>query len=190
MVRERFPDNELTMEIASREAFDAEETPAYATDLDAAIEEQGILEAAHVARSLPEELREEGNIINEPPDDGNKVDYDDFVHLNDDDLNGDFLAELGDDREAKEADAEQRALMALFETKRCDESVRWFMVTERRAPAARLAAAEQAARQSAHRCNMAAAREEMVAAEWRRQEQEDHAGAEASMAMASQRRDS
>jgi hypothetical protein len=43
------PDDELAVEIAGREAFDAEETAAYAADLDAAIEEQGILEAACVA---------------------------------------------------------------------------------------------------------------------------------------------
>jgi hypothetical protein len=164
------PDDELTTEIAVMEAFDAEETATYATDLDATVEEQGVLEVAREATSLPEELREDGHVADEPLDCGNKVDDDDFVHLDDDDLDGDFLAKLGDDREAEEAAAERRALVASFETKRCDESARWFMLTERRAPAARLAAAQQAARQSAHRRNMAAAIEEMAAAERRHQE--------------------
>jgi hypothetical protein len=70
-----------------------------------------------------------------------------------------------------------------------DESAQRFMVVERRAATARLAAAQQAVHQSAHCRNMAAARKEMAAATWRRQEQEDHAGAEAAMAMARQRRD-
>jgi hypothetical protein len=73
----------------------------YAVGLDAAIEEQGILEAVCVSTSLPEELREEGHVDDEPPDSGNKVDDDDFVHLDDD-----FLAELEDDREAEEAAAQ------------------------------------------------------------------------------------
>jgi hypothetical protein len=63
--------------------------------------------------------------------------------------------------------------------------IRWFMVVERRAAAAKLATARQAACQSAHRHNMAAAREEMATAGWRPQEQEDSMGAEAAMAPSS-----
>jgi hypothetical protein len=94
MARERFLNDELVMEIAAREAFDTKETATYAADLDAAIEEQGILEAAHVAMSLRkelrEELREEGHVAEDPPDGDNKGDDDDFFHL--DDLDGDFHA--------------------------------------------------------------------------------------------------
>jgi hypothetical protein len=102
MARERFPDDEL----AARKAFDAEETAAYAANLDAVIEEQGILEVVCLATSLwkelYEELREEGHVADKPPDGGNEVNDNDFVHLDNDDLDGDFLAELGDDHEAKE----------------------------------------------------------------------------------------
>jgi hypothetical protein len=41
LARERFPDDDLAAKIAAREAFDAEETTAYAADLDAQVEEQG-----------------------------------------------------------------------------------------------------------------------------------------------------
>jgi hypothetical protein len=39
VARQRFPDNDLAVEIASREIFDAEQTAAYATNLDAQVEE-------------------------------------------------------------------------------------------------------------------------------------------------------
>jgi hypothetical protein len=45
LAQERFPDDELAAKITAREAFNAEEAFAYATDLDAQVEEQG-LEAA------------------------------------------------------------------------------------------------------------------------------------------------
>jgi hypothetical protein len=64
------------------------------------------------------------------------------------------------------------------------------MLIKRRATAARLAAVQQSSRQLAHYRNMAAVREEMVVAEWRRQEKEDRVGAEVAMAMDSQHRDS
>jgi hypothetical protein len=35
MARQRFPDDPLAAEIAAKEAFDAEESATYATDLDA-----------------------------------------------------------------------------------------------------------------------------------------------------------
>jgi hypothetical protein len=56
--------------------------------------------------------------------------------------------------------------MASYEMKCHNESGWWFMVVERRAAAAKLAMARQAACQSAHRHNMAAAREEMAIAGW------------------------
>jgi hypothetical protein len=57
LAQERFPDDELAAKITAREAFNAEEAFAYATDLDAQVEEQG-LEAAHIATRLREELRQ------------------------------------------------------------------------------------------------------------------------------------
>jgi hypothetical protein len=47
------------VEIAAREAFNVEEAAMYAADLAAAVEEQGILEAARMATSHWEELCEE-----------------------------------------------------------------------------------------------------------------------------------
>jgi hypothetical protein len=112
---ERFPDDELAVEIAAREAFNVEESAAYAVDLDAQVEEHGVLETAHAAtrlqRELREELRKEGLGAG-----GNEVD-DDYVHLDDaDDLDDDDLADLPDDAEAEEAATEQKMLMAAFET--------------------------------------------------------------------------
>jgi hypothetical protein len=43
------------------------------------------------------------------------------------------FADLRDDCEDEEAAAEQRALLASFETQRCDETARHFIVAERRA---------------------------------------------------------
>jgi hypothetical protein len=104
-----FPDDELPAEIGRRESFNAEEMCAYAVDLDAIVEEQGILEVVCTATSLWEELREElqeeGHNADEPPDGGNKVIDDDYIHL-DDDLDEDDLADLPDDVEAEEAAAE------------------------------------------------------------------------------------
>jgi hypothetical protein len=54
-------------------------------------------------------VEEQDHVADEPPDGGNEV--------NNDDLDGDFLAELGNDHEAEEAGAERRALMASFDTK-------------------------------------------------------------------------
>jgi hypothetical protein len=58
--------------------------------------------------------------------------------------------------------------MALFETQRRDQLARQLMAAERRAATDRLAAAQQRARDSAHRGNMAATRE----AAKRRQEED------------------
>jgi hypothetical protein len=81
------------------------------------------------------------------------------VHLDNDDLDIDDLAylELPTDEEAAESTAEQRALMASFETQRHDEAARLLMAPERRAAADDLAAAHQSAHQSAYLRNLAAA---------------------------------
>jgi hypothetical protein len=106
------------------------------------------------------------------------------VHLNDadldDDLNADDLAylKLPTDEEAAESAAEQRALMASFETQRHDEAARRLMAAERRAAADDLAAANQVARQSAYLRNLAAVdKVRVVTAGWR--PREDRARVEA-----------
>jgi hypothetical protein len=77
----------------------------YVADLAAATEKQGILEPARVATShweeLCEELWGEGHVADEPPNGSSEVDDDDFVHLDDGNLDDDFLAELASDHEAK-----------------------------------------------------------------------------------------
>jgi hypothetical protein len=59
LARERFPDDELATEIAVREAFGAEESATYADDLDAQVEEQGVLKVVRIATHFQEELLEE-----------------------------------------------------------------------------------------------------------------------------------
>jgi hypothetical protein len=94
MSRHRFSYDPLAAKIAVREAFDAEESVAYAADLDAQVEEQGILEAARAAKRLLEELREE--LRGKGSGSGNEDD--DYLHLDDDELDADYLAELSDQR--------------------------------------------------------------------------------------------
>jgi hypothetical protein len=104
------------------------------------VEEQGVLDTAravtHLRGELREELRAEGSGVG-----GNEEEY---VHLDDIDLDVDDLAylELPTDEEAVESSAEQRALMASFETHRRDESGRRLMAAERRAAAADLVASQ------------------------------------------------
>jgi hypothetical protein len=73
-----------------------------------------------------------------------------------------FLAELPTDAEAEEAAAEQRAIVASFETQRRDRAAQELMAAERRAAAARLAEDHTAARADAHRRNIEAARAAMA----------------------------
>jgi hypothetical protein len=138
LARERSLDDELAAKIAAREAFDAEEAVTYAADLDTQVEEQGVLEAARATTRLREELcqelREKGSSACGSKDD------DEYLHLDDDDMDADFLAELSTDPEATEAAAERRALMASFEMQHRDQSARQLMVAERRVAADRLAA--------------------------------------------------
>jgi hypothetical protein len=67
--------------------------------------------------------------------------------------------------EAEEATAEQRAIVASFETQHHDRVAQQLMAAERRAVAARLAENHTAARADAHRRNIEAARVAMAEAE-------------------------
>jgi hypothetical protein len=78
-----------------------------------------------------------------------------------------FLAQLLMGVEAEEAAAEQRAILASFETQHRNQSAQELMATERRATAARLAEEHAAARADAHRRNIEAARATMAVAEQR-----------------------
>jgi hypothetical protein len=148
VARQRYPDDDLEAKAPARALFDIEEAASYAADLDAQAEEQGVLDTARTATRLRGELRKElraegfgaGGIEEE------------YVHLNDDDLEADKLAylELSTDEEAVESAAEKRVLMASFEMQRRDEAARRLMAAERRAAADDLAAAHQSARQSAY----------------------------------------
>jgi hypothetical protein len=112
VARQRYPDDDLAAEVAARALFNAKETDAYAADLDAQVEEHGILNMAHAATRLRGELREE--LRAEGPSTG--VTEEEYVHLDDADLDADDLAylKLPTDVEAVESAAEQRALMASF----------------------------------------------------------------------------
>jgi hypothetical protein len=76
-----------------------------------------------------------------------------------------LLAELPRDAEAKEATAEQRAIVASFEMQRHDRAAQELMAADRRAAAARLAEDHATARVDAHRRNIEAARAAMAEAE-------------------------
>jgi hypothetical protein len=80
-----------------------------------------------------------------------------------------FLAELPTDAkaEAEEAAAEQRAIVASFETQRHDRAAQELMAAERRAAAARLVEDHTATRADAHHRNIEAARAAMAEAEGR-----------------------
>jgi hypothetical protein len=138
VARHRFPDDDLAAEITARELFDAEETAAYTADLDAQVEEKGVLDMACAATRLRGELREELRAEGFGAS-GNKKEY---VNLDDDDLDADDLAylELPTDEEVAESAAKQTAVMASFETQRRDKSAGCLMAAERRAAADELAA--------------------------------------------------
>jgi hypothetical protein len=108
---------------------------------------------------------------------------DEYVHLDDDDLDYDLdaedLANLEPPTNAKAAEsaAEQRALMASFETHQGDESGRRLMAVERRATVSDMAASQHRARHLAHRRNIAAAREARGAAERCQEEERARAAA-------------
>jgi hypothetical protein len=163
LARQRFPDDELAAEIEARELFNTEETAVYAIDLDAQVEEQGVLNTTRVMTRLQDELRDDLRAEGLGGGGNGNGNDDEYVHL--DDLDYDFDAddlaylELPTVTEATEATAEQRALMASFKTQHGDQSARRLMVAERRAAADRVVAAQQRVRHSAHRRNMATARE-------------------------------
>jgi hypothetical protein len=88
-----------------------------------------------------------------------------YVHL-DYDLDADDLAylELPTDKETVESAAEQRALMALFETQCHNKSAQRLMAAERRAAADEVVASQQRAHQSSYLRNMAASAESRAVA--------------------------
>jgi hypothetical protein len=88
--QERFPDDDLAAKIAAREAFDAKEA-TYAADLDAQVEEQDILDMAHASTCLRGELHEE--LRAEGSGAAGDRDKEEYVHLEDDDLDDDFDAD-------------------------------------------------------------------------------------------------
>jgi hypothetical protein len=164
------PDDDIAAEAVARALFDAEEAASYAADLDARAEEQDVLDTACTATRLMCELREELRVEGSSAG-GTEEDY---VHLNDIDLDNDDLAylELQTDEEAAESAAEQRALLASFEMQHHDEAIQRLMAAERRA------AVHQSARQSAYLCNLAATNE-LRAVAARRRPEEDRARVEA-----------
>jgi hypothetical protein len=180
VARQRFPDDDQAAENATRALFDVEEAAAYAAELDAQEGEQGVLDTVRVATRLRGELREELRAEGF----GTGGNEDEYVHLDDDDdldydLDTDDLdnLELHSDTEAAESTSEQRALMASFETHRCDESGRRLMAVERRAAAADLAASQHSARHLAYRRNIAAARKARDAAKRCQEEERARAAA-------------
>jgi hypothetical protein len=99
-----------------------------------------------------------------------------------------FFTDLPTDTEAEETVAEQRAILAPFETWRRKETTQQFMAAERRAAAARLADEHATARANAHRRNIEATRAAMVVAE-QRLAQADRAEGLATVAAKRQRRE-
>jgi hypothetical protein len=180
MARKRYPDDNMAAEAAARALFDKEEAASYAADLDAQAEEQDLLDMARAATHLRGELREEMRA--EGSDAGGiKEEYMqlDDVDL-DDNLDTDDLAylEIPTNEEAAGSAAEQRALMASFETQRHDESARHLMVAGRRAAVGDLVTVHQSARQSAYLRNLVAV-DELRAVAVGRQPREDRARVEA-----------
>jgi hypothetical protein len=97
-----------------------------------------------------------------------------------------FNAGQPTDEEAEEAAAEQRAILASFETRHRDESAWQFMLAERRAvAAARLADTQAVARAEAHRRNLEAMRAEVE----QRLAEADRTGGLASVVVARQGRE-
>jgi hypothetical protein len=82
-----YPDDDLAAEATTRALFDAEETAAYAADLDAQVEEQGVLDIARVAMCLRGELREELRV------EGSSAGgiEEEYLHPNDADIDDDSM---------------------------------------------------------------------------------------------------
>jgi hypothetical protein len=156
----------------------------YAADLDAQAEEQGVLDTAHATTRLRGRLREELQAEGSGAGDTEE----EYVHLDNDDLDANDLTylELPTDEEAAEFAAEQRALIASFETQRRDEAARRLMAAERRAATDELATSHQSARQSAYHCNLAVVDKARATAAGRRP-QEDHARVEAERRLQAER---
>jgi hypothetical protein len=98
VARQRYPDDDLAAEGATRVLFDAEETAAYATDLDTQAEEQDVFDMACAAMRLRGELR--GELWTKGSSTGGTEE--EYMHLDDTDLDADDLAylELPTDEEA------------------------------------------------------------------------------------------
>jgi hypothetical protein len=84
VAQQRFPDDDLAAEIAVRELFDAKDVAAHAADLNAQVEEQGILDTARAATHLRDELRDE--LRADGSGAGGNDDDEEYVHLGDADL--------------------------------------------------------------------------------------------------------
>jgi hypothetical protein len=121
-------------EIVAREDFDVKELAAYTTDPDTQVVEQSFLKVARAVTSLWEKIRDElrNELREEGFDTSGNEDDDDYVHLDDDNLDADDHTDIPTDEQAVEAAAKQRVLMASFETQSRDESARRLMVVERR----------------------------------------------------------
>jgi hypothetical protein len=158
VARQHYPDDDMVAKATVRALFDAKEAASYAANLEARAKEQGVLDMACTATCLRGELREE--LL--AKDSGTGGTEEEYVHLNDDDLDDDLNAddlaylELPTDEEDAESAAEQRLLMASFEMQHRDEAAWCLMAAERRAAADDQAAAHQSARQSAYLHNLAA----------------------------------
>jgi hypothetical protein len=135
----------------ARALFDKEEAASYVADLDTQAKEQDVLDMARAPTRLGGELREE--LWAEGSGAGGTEE--EYVHLDDADLDADINTDMADDLaylelttddEVVESAAEQSALIASFETQRHDESARYLMAAERRAAADDLAAAHRSSR--------------------------------------------
>jgi hypothetical protein len=159
-----------------RSLFDAEEAAAYTADLDAQAEEQGVLDMARVATRLRGKLREE--LWAEGSGTGNTDEFLVGGELEVGDVVGvKVLVEVGVVALAESA-AEQRALMASFETQHRDEAARCLLAAERRAAVDELAASHQNTRLSPYLRKLVAVHEARAASVGRRP-QEDHTRVEA-----------
>jgi hypothetical protein len=140
MAHSHFPNDEVTMENATMEAFDAEQTAAYATGQDAANEEQVVLEVAygatHLREELQAELQREAPLVDDPLHDVNEVD---------------------------DVNKERVSPMSIGRWSRRSRSISTVRLDDRMA-AYRMTTAKRAAREAGHHHNIEAARSVMAAA--------------------------
>jgi hypothetical protein len=140
MARFRFPGDEPAMQAFAREAYDAEETAAYAAAQGADDEEQAVLDAAPRVAQLRGELcaklRGEATASTATGQSARVVAHAEVLHATNvevpDDESDDF-ADFDDNEDAPDLADEQRALMASFKTARRDRAFQQFMDAERHA---------------------------------------------------------